>query len=163
MNDFYLFLDIDGVLNNRQWLIKCKNCNLEKDGYSRYIDPKCMNALNYLIKNLQKKYNLHIVISSILKIQGLNEVEIFLKSQNLNITNPLMQTPNKYDKNRTSEIMSFMAQNNIGSHFLVIDDEDLSENLPLTKFILTTGFDNLGLTMEQVQNWISLNLKEITF
>lgn len=163
MKNFYIFLDIDGVLNNRKWIKKCVDCDLENQGYSRFLDPSCIKALNTLTYTLENHFNVIIVLSSLWKLDGVDTVENFLKSHNLKINNTMMQTPNKPNHNRINEIMSFMAHNPIGTNFLVIDDQNLSEHLPDSKFILTTGYSNQGLTIEQVENWLNLNIKEKTF
>ena len=154
MKNFYIFLDIDGVLNNRNWIKTCVDYNLESKGYNKFIDPNSIKALNIIIESLEKYFNVIIVLSSLWKLNGVDKVSNLLQSQNLKISNKIFKTPDKYNRNRLTEIMSFMSQNQVGVNFLVIDDENLADYFPTTKFILSTGFDNNGLTPEQADNWL---------
>jgi len=69
MNNFYIFLDIDGVLNHYNWFKKVFLHRLNKKGYSKYICPKNIENLNMLIHFLESKLFVpKIVISSTWRI-----------------------------------------------------------------------------------------------
>lgn len=50
MKNFYVFLDVDGVLNNYKWIKFVHNKNLEEKGYHKYMCPYNVKALNNLRK-----------------------------------------------------------------------------------------------------------------
>lgn len=162
MKKFYLFLDIDGVLNNITWLKNCVDNNLEEKGYYRFIDPKCIDAINFLIDKLSEKFDVQVVISSLWKLQGHDYCTEILKKHNLKFKNDLDFTPTNFERNRFKEIYKYLTEKKQFNNFLVIDDEDLSELLNFNHFIKTTGYYNYGLTINQVENWLE-NLNKNTF
>ena len=77
MKLFYIFLDIDGVLNNEIYFEECFNRHKVKGimSMNRFpFDPKCLNNLMKLNQELQKQnYNVKIVLSSTWR---LNQIDI---------------------------------------------------------------------------------------
>lgn len=65
---FYIFLDIDGVLNNMNYWNECFKRHHIKGIMSMHcfpFDPKCLNNLMKLNQELKKQnYNVKIVLSS---------------------------------------------------------------------------------------------------
>ena len=63
--NFYLFLDVDGVLWDWKWRIEMiKEGKIKKGGLITNFNPKSVHALNTLIEYLNENYNCKIVISS---------------------------------------------------------------------------------------------------
>ena len=65
MENFYIFLDIDGVLYD--WVFVKQQIAMKKQkkgGIIKTFNPESISALNMLIFELEKKYNVNLVISS---------------------------------------------------------------------------------------------------
>ncbi|MCO7186091.1 HAD domain-containing protein [Tenacibaculum sp. XPcli2-G] len=124
-----LFLDIDGVLNSRQWH-SSENCKILEITVKRFFDPACVEYLNKIVNETETK----VVISSSWRIlrslQNLQDLfksigftgKIFGKTEDLSIFEP--DTPNL----RGVEIQNWIKDNQ--KHFktpikyVIIDDEN---------------------------------------
>ena len=52
MKNFYIFLDIDGVMYDWDWIIAETNAGRMKKGeFNKKFKPESINALNFLIQN----------------------------------------------------------------------------------------------------------------
>ena len=149
---FYIFLDIDGVLNNMNYWNECFERHIVKGIMSMHcfpFDPKCLNNLMKLNQELQKQnYNVKIVLSSTWRMNRIDTeivnsrlaeygMRIFAKTISLN------------NGNRGLEIKNFLENEKYrkADNYLILDDEikDIAEQFEETHIIYTnlnTGFDN---------------------
>ena len=66
-NIIYIFLDVDGVLNNQKYIEKCYENNGHCAMHMNHVpfDPKCLNNLMKLVRFIeQKAYDVKIILSS---------------------------------------------------------------------------------------------------
>ena len=155
--NFYIFLDIDGVMFDWEYI---KSCERSREILKLHIfNPKSVEALNYLMKEMGKQYNVNLVISSIWRL-FMKETEEVFKKNNICYPNKLTCTPHFYDPHeRGGEIMQYLKNVNFNKNkddYLIIDDEtfDFDKYFPKSKFIKTNIF-NASLSMEMVQKYLS--------
>lgn len=155
MKNFYIFLDIDGVLFDwkflKQNIIEGK---IKPGGIIKNFNPNSIKALNTLIERLNNNYNVNLVISStwrhdlgyavnILYANGLKyDFEIF--------ATPISVTPNK----RGKEILEFL-KDKADYDFVIIDDEmfDYAEHFSKNK-IIKTNMQNDSLNINHVNKYL---------
>ena len=63
MKNFYIFLDIDGVLNDIEHIKKVHMSGI-KENATKIFNPESVLALNNLINYLSQNFNVNLVISS---------------------------------------------------------------------------------------------------
>lgn len=149
---FYIFLDIDGVLNNESYFDECYNRHKVKGIMSMNcfpFDPKCLNNLMKLNQELQKQnYNVKIVLSSTwrLNIVDTEIVNSRLAEYGMRI---FANTISLNSGNRGLEIKNFLENEKYvkADNFLILDDEvkDITEQFEEIHIIHTnfnTGFDD---------------------
>lgn len=156
--NFYIFLDIDGVLNDLAFIKE----NLDKKNSSiiKIFNPKSVDALNYLLNTLTTCYNVNLVISSSWRI-NMDETVSVLKSNKIlldeiSISSTGFISPNK----RGLEILEYLNDKQDINNYVIIDDEDFDfkEYFPSSKIIKTNFYHN-PLNQEKVLTFISsLNL-----
>jgi len=62
MKNFYIFLDIDGVIYDWDFIIAETNAGRIKRGeFIKKFKPESIRALNYLIKGLEEHYDVRLV------------------------------------------------------------------------------------------------------
>lgn len=124
MKFFYVFLDVDGVLNDFNYWNKCK----ERNGTHQYMNgkyypfnPESLNNLMLLGKNLLKhKAIMRIILSSTWRLDE-SSTEI-VKSRLAEYSMTIYdQTPNIM-LNKRQEIKTWLASNKNPKMYLVIDD-----------------------------------------
>lgn len=137
---FLIFLDIDGVLNNPYFIAN----DIE-------LAPELVKTFNKTVGELEKKYNVFIVISSAWRIIHPTEFIMFaLKHIGLTAyRNELFfRTGRSKSGKRGEEIKAFIESEygNEFNNFIVIDDEtcDIVDYLPYNKIVKTHG--HLGYT-----------------
>lgn len=143
-----IFLDIDGVLVNRESLMK--NSGLKAQGH-----PACVEALNKIIK----ESHADIVISSTWRFDGLDKMRSLLGRWGVNGF-VLDCTPDLNRKegniwlsaNRGQEIEAWTKEKNINSFVILDDDSDMG---PLKHRLVQTVFEK-GLTLEDADKAIEL-------
>ena len=65
MKSFYIFLDIDGVLYDWDFIInEVESGRMQRGCFIKTFKPESMYALNYLIQELSKNFDVKLVISS---------------------------------------------------------------------------------------------------
>ena len=141
---FYIFLYIDGVMYD--WDSIKKN-NIQVNGIIDKFAPHCVEALNYLTKQLSNEYVPVIVISSTWRrdmfftIKTLKANGVNLDLRNLSCT-PISANPH----NRGQEIMRVLniAPTQSKQNYMIIDDEtfDFNEHFPKHKIIKTNIFND---------------------
>ena len=152
-----IFLDVDGVLNSINNLIKVYNeTQKSHSGYSFPFDPNCLENL----KELVTKTNSNLVISSTWRLtsEGRNTLLQELKKYDLDKL-VIGYTP-FLNSNRNEEIKEFLSnfEANINPNFIILDDDsDIDDLLP---FLVKTD-NQVGLTNENVQQAIKKLTKTI--
>ncbi|MBQ3494445.1 MAG: hypothetical protein IJA69_03430 [Clostridia bacterium] len=131
--DFYIFLDIDGVLYDHEFMKQS-----HQKGIIKRFDPKCIEAFNYLYARLTKNYNPKLVISSAWRANMKFTIETLIAHDlvfdNIDHT-PISRTPNL----RANEILEYLKDKKDKNNFVIIDDEyfDFLEHFPKSKIIKT--------------------------
>ena len=152
MKLFYIFLDIDGILNNMNYWDECFERHHVKGIMSMHyfpFDPKCLNNLMKLNQELQKQnYNVKIVLSSTWR---LNRIDIEIVNSRLAEYGMRIfaNTISLNSGNRGLEIKNFLENEKYGKadNFLILDDEvrDIEKEFEEIHIIHTDfniGFDN---------------------
>lgn len=151
-NDKILFLDVDGVLNSRQYVEN--NTNINAVGYGTVgMDPLAID----LLFNIVKETDCKIVVSSTWRHHGINVGSKFhnelSKTDNgkIILKSVIDITPDKYkhkklkhkDCVRGDEIKLWLELNNFDGTFVIVDDD--SDMDPLKSNFVKTTFE-YGLT-----------------
>jgi len=169
-SNFYLFLDIDGVMNDWDYIISEVNAGRMKKGQSiKSFKPESVNALNHLIEELSKKYNFQLVISSTWRMDMEETTEVF-KKHNIIGYDKLDSTPRRFDPHeRGKEIIEYLEKHNFNENqddFLIIDDETFDYDKYFTddKLIKTEIFHN-ALSFDMVNKYLKehQNINENNF
>lgn len=155
MKLFYIFLDIDGVLNNETYFDECFDRHKVKGIMSMNcfpFDPKCLNNLMQLNQELQKQnYNVKIVLSSTWR---LNNTDVAIVNSRLAEYGMRIFAETIYlnSGNRGLEIREFLTSEKWckPANYLILDDEisDIAKEFGEKHIINTnfqTGFDNKKL------------------
>lgn len=130
-----VFLDCDGVINNRESFIQQKNVSM-------IVDPLCIQRLNTIVKTTGARF----VISSTWRcLMPLEELITFLKGKGF-IGEIIDRTPQLPSEVRGVEIEKWMDEHN--DHldvrkFVILDDND--DMGKLGKYLCQTTFQ-FGLT-----------------
>lgn len=155
MKKFYVFLDIDGVLWDWNYLLKN---NIKSSGIISTFCPESIDALNYLIETLLQEYKPELVISSTWRHDMLQTVSA-LKKNGYNIkacrilSTEISKTPDK----RALEILSYLKSRKETENFVIIDDEwfDFKQHFDISHIIKTDMFKG-GLDRQKVDNFLKL-------
>lgn len=144
MKTIYLFLDVDGVLNNQKIIQETKKMQV--------IDEQNLINLNKLIKIVKKEYNYLIILNSSWQLvnENINILKSYLNKYNLKIDDYL-----KIDnqKNKGELIIEYCDKHQISSlDILVIDDGMISE---IKDRLIKCNF-NQGFTELELQKVIKL-------
>lgn len=146
-----IFLDVDGVLNSINNLIKVYNeTHKSYSGYSYPFDPNCLENL----KELVKETNSSLVISSTWRRdqEGMEKLLETLSEYGLDKL-VIGCTPSLCYSSRGAEIKKYLSNLNSTSaiNFVILDDDsDMDDLLP---YLVHTN-RHLGLTKENVQQAI---------
>lgn len=151
MKTRWIFLDVDGVLNNRNYF---SYCFFEYKQYTPFImDERNVSALNLLLNSLRSDGEVKIVISSTWRM-WMDRLEETMKQHSGIFTlyiGRLMVTEHN-DKRRGEQITKFMEDNRIQmDDVIVIDDdvEDIVDYVPeerIIKTVFDTGLTFMGVT-----------------
>ncbi|MCR5670747.1 MAG: hypothetical protein K6G10_07045 [Butyrivibrio sp.] len=148
---FYIFLDIDGVLNKESdWKIK----------YS--IDKSCVNALKDISMLCEKQYgDIRIILSSTWKA-GISKDGSSIQIKNLQealatVGLAIFESTPMSNKGRQAEIEYFIRRNSV-QHYLVIDDDLSLFEEPKRLNLLVSDYKK-GLTKDDVKT-VKKMLKE---
>lgn len=163
MKKFYIFLDIDGVMNDFTYWNECK----EKNKNSKYMNmqdypfnPKSLNNLmllqHYLLK---KQIIMRIVLSSTWRLNNISKaiVNSRLAEYGMTIfdkTPQLDRLPlNKLNSHRSYEIQEWLNKNKKPKKFLILDDDsDILNNFE-DKYCIHTD-EKYGFTDKKLQESI---------
>jgi HAD domain in Swiss Army Knife RNA repair proteins len=135
-----IFLDFDGVLNDRKWLVR--------DGARDDLDPERVKLLNWLVRATEAK----IVISSSWRIlHPLEELQLILDRAGF-LGEILGVTPGGGGV-RGTQIQRWIDSNNFKGQFVILDDDSDMEHL--MDRLVKTNFET-GLQPQHVKSAIAL-------
>lgn len=158
--NFYIFLDIEGVMWDWDYIKK----SMRPDAlFAPTYKPESVDALNFLIKKLEKQYNVIITISSSWKYD-LDLLKMNFKRFNV-ICKNLDKTGSVYDsKHRGKKILQYLNDKKENQNYVVIDDDDFDfqQCIPQQKIIKTEIFHN-SLNLNQVKTFLNKLSKEKSF
>lgn len=154
--DYVIFLDIDGVLNHKQFFEKKKEL-LFKNNIQLTFPFDCfdVNIIHNLNKFWEKYTDVKLVISSSWRWNSdlkdiLKKVGLRKKIDNI--------TPTIIKNHRGEEIDIFIKTHNVQNYAIIDDIDDMLE---YQKEHLVLCDDNVGLTKENIEKVIEiLNLKK---
>ena len=165
MESFYIFLDIDGVLYDWNFIIETvKDASNKRGGIIDKFSPKSIDALNYLISELNSIYDVTLVISSSWRINMKKTSNVLIKNglkyyKDFEKT-PITNTPNE----RGKEILSYLNAKKNPSNFVIIDDESFDFSKYFSTYnIIKTNIYNKCLDMKMVTGYLDrlfLNKKQ---
>lgn len=144
MKTIYLFLDVDGVLNNQKIIQESKKMQV--------IDEQNLINLNKLIKIIKTEYNCLIILNSSWQLvnENIDILKSYLNRYNLRIDDYL-----KIDnqKNKGELIIEYCNQYQIPPlNILILDDGMISE---IKDRLIKCNF-NQGFTEVELQKAIKL-------
>ena len=158
----FIFLDIDGVLNNELYIEDRWNMNGEHAMHMSHVpfDPKCLYNLMILVRYMEQEYNVKIILSSTWRLheEDYNLVNARLAEYGL----VLSGKTNCINHARGIEIKNFLIENNYIAQydeFIILDDEkfDIVDIFPdrLIQTDFKTGFNvnSLIKTINKVNEW----------
>lgn len=164
MKVFYIFLDIDGVMNDYEYWNECKqrhhNASVMKmECYP--FNPRSLNNLMLLNRELQhKQYAMRILLSSTWRLDDISTgivksrlaeygMTIFDKTPQLNIL-PL----DKLNSHRSLEIKRWLETHKNPTNYLILDDDsDILNNFEEKHFVNTDA--HYGFNDEKLKEAIS--------
>lgn len=118
----YIFLDVDGVLNNESYTKECfLRHKKPMNTFGVPFDPKCLNNLMILVNELEKNdYQVKIILSSSWRVSdiGFAIVNARLQEYGLHLTD---KTP-YVNFNRGEEIKEYLLDNSEYINYIIIDD-----------------------------------------
>jgi hypothetical protein len=147
-----LFLDIDGVLNNAQWMVEVKKVDREKkvslgDGDGWWLDmiePRAVSLLNEVIQQTDAK----VVISSTWRLRHSPEkMQELLEARGFK-GEVIGKTPRFGGERRGKEIQAWLDANPEVRVFAIVDDD--SDMLHLAEYLIHTSWQT-GLQPPHVE------------
>lgn len=147
LEPFYVFLDIDGVLNDERYIEKCWKMNGNKAMHMNHVpfDPKSLKNLMKLCNFIEKfNYNPRIILTSTWRLNDIDFEIIDARLAEYGLT--LSGRTECINHKRGKEISAFIknSENNC-SMFLILDDEsfDIIDYFPfeLIQTDFKTGFN----------------------
>lgn len=154
----YIFLDIDGVMNNEEYIKECYERNGHHAMHMSHapFDPKCLNNLMILCRQIEANdFRPLIILSSTWRLHEIPTeiVDARLAEYGLSI----FDKTDNINGERGKEILRYMNEHKSYIDYLVLDDEDydMLAYLEESNIIHTdyrTGFDNAKL--EEALNYL---------
>lgn len=154
MKKFYIFLDIDGVLYDWDFIITETNAGRIKRGeFIKKFKPESICALNYLIKELEEQYDVRLVISSTWRSNMVFATKT-LKDNGLIFDKEIERTPIYDPAKRGEQIVDFLSDKK-DYDFVIIDDElfDFKNYFSANKIIKCEMFHS-ALSEDKVENFL---------
>jgi hypothetical protein len=161
--NFYIFLDIDGVLWD--WpdrINQIEAGNIEKGGLIEDFKPESVSACNVLIHSLGAKYDVTLIISSSWR-KDMADTIVALEKNNLTQVRKIEATRLSSDRIRGLEIKEYLKDKPNKDNYLILDDEvsDIldDETTKIKTFIdknkvIKTDMFKKALTIEQVHDFL---------
>lgn len=154
--NFYIFLDIDGVMYDWEYM---KKNNIRSFGRVKTFSPDSVEALNYLMQTLNNNYNTELVISSTWRRDMPDTVRTLRQNGVEMNLRKVFSTPIFADsEKRGEEILSYLNGKNNASNYVIIDDEmfDYEKHFNSSRIIKTNIFSG-GLNKEMVSTFLKSN------
>lgn len=150
----FIFLDVDGVLNNENYIVKCYNKHHKPMSMNHVpFDPKCLNNLMILVQQIQQlDYDVNIILSSTWR---LNEIDYNIVDARLAEYGLSLNGKTSYiDGIRGIEIEDFL-QDKCYTNFIILDDDifDIQDYFPNN--LVKTNFKT-GLTKHNVKQALKI-------
>ena len=150
----FIFLDVDGVLNNENYIVKCYNKHHKPMSMNHVpFDPKCLNNLMILVQQIQQlDYDVNIILSSTWR---LNEIDYNIVDARLAEYGLSLNGKTSYiDGIRGIEIKDFL-QDKCYTNFIILDDDifDIQDYFPNN--LVKTDFKT-GLTKHNVKQALKI-------
>ena len=153
--NFYIFLDIDGVLWDWDWRLDALDKGkIKSKQFITEFNPKSIDALNYLLDKINETHEAKLVISSTWRSDLDFTKEIFDK-HNVAYQGEYFGTKiTNHPEKRGLEILDFL-QNHEKGDFVIIDDEycDLKQHFSNDK-IIKTALYNDSLSKKHIDKWL---------
>ena len=154
--NFYIFLDIDGVLYDWEYIKGLmREGKIKKGGKITAFKPESIDALNYLIEKKSKEYNVNLVISSTWR-HYMDAIVEKLKAAGVRYDGEFSRTPISGDsKKRGFEVKSYLA-NKVNFDYVIIDDEicDYYKYFEPSKVIKTELYEH-ALNKEMIDTYLN--------
>lgn len=154
--NYYIFLDIDGVLWDWNYIKTINQNGIHTKGTIKHLSPKSVFALNYLIEQLEKKYNVKLVIISTWRYHMKNTVQT-LKDNGVKLDNlDILSIDNTIQNaQRGKQILNYIKNKKVDG-LAIIDDEkcDYCE-CNLSNFLIKTNIYNNCLNINMVKNFLT--------
>ena len=155
--DFYVFLDIDGVLWDWKFIREqVEQGKLKRGGLIDTFNPQSIRAIDNLLYGLEKQYNVQLVLSSTWRYEMRTAIKTLKRNgfehYNQMDTTPISRTP----EHRGLEILKYLEDKPEPYDFVVIDDEmyDFVDCFNLSHLIKTNML-NASLSQEQVDVFLN--------
>lgn len=136
----YIFLDIDGVLNNEQYTLeRCEKYNIALSLHYVPFDPDNLQNLYLLCSKLKDVgYTYEIILSSSWRLGEIPTeiVNVRLSEYGLQIKD---KTPNLFGE-RGIEIEKYLSEHNDYVDMIILDDEDFDIKDKYPKNIIKTDY-----------------------
>ncbi|MFA5758274.1 MAG: HAD domain-containing protein [Clostridia bacterium] len=126
----------------------------EMGGFIENFNPKSISALNYLIYNLSKTYNVDLVISSARR-DKMHKLLSLLHKEGLDYNKKIHKTPYVNTTLRGLQILAYLSDKPNKKNILAIDDDssDITPYISESKVIKTCQA-NCSLRIEQVEKFL---------
>lgn len=154
MKNFYIFLDIDGVMYDWDFIIaEVKAGRMVKGALIDRFKPESIKALNFLIKELEAVFDVKLVISSTWRSNLPYTIQV-LKDNGLIYNKEIGMTPIYNPAKRGEQILDYLSDKN-NYEFVIIDDEmfDFDKFFKKNKIIKCEMFHS-ALSMKMVNNFL---------
>ena len=165
MKKFFIFLDIDGVMYDWDYIIaEVDSGRMKKGEFIRSFKPESVESLNLLIEELEKYYNVRLIISSTWRANLSFTIET-LKNNGLKYNKEIERTPIYDPAKRGEQILDYLADKK-DFDFVIIDDEmfDFKKFFKKENIIKCEMFHS-ALSIKMVEDFLTktIAIKEKTF
>lgn len=156
--NFYLFLDIDGVLYDITWIKKEFDSGNISVRDLHTFKPESVSALNFLISKLQEKFNVDLVICSTWRI-NMKDTVCTLYKNGLKNFKEIHSTGFSFNEaDREEEIFKYLQDKPNNQNIVIIDDESFNykKYFPQSKIIKPSIYSN-SLSFQMVNEFLINN------
>jgi hypothetical protein len=119
----YLFLDMDGVLNNPSWWQFVYALDSAPRDHRKELDPRSLSLFNHMCREIDRFWELKLIISSTWRGGTKDLKELQEKFSSYGITHPVSGRTGPHGGCRGGEIMDFLQDHNIEDDYIILDDE----------------------------------------